>query len=74
MTGQSVAHFEITDKLGAGGMGEVCWATDTRLNRQVALKLLPQIFAQDEQRITIVDAQASAHVTYACIKGAIQNA
>ncbi|MFZ0427765.1 MAG: hypothetical protein WAO20_06590, partial [Acidobacteriota bacterium] len=60
--------------LGAGGMGEVCWATGTRLNRQVALKVLPQIFAQDEQRITIVDAQASARGTCACIKGAIQNA
>ena len=51
MIGQSVAHYQITDKIGAGGMGEVYRATDTRLNRQVALKVLPQVFAQDEQRM-----------------------
>lgn len=50
MIGQSVAHYEITDLLGAGGMGEVYRGTNTRLNRQVALKVLPQVFAQNEQR------------------------
>ena len=50
MIGQSVAHYEITDRIGAGGMGQVHRATDTRLNRQVALKVLPQVFALDQQR------------------------
>jgi len=58
MIGQSVAHYQITDKIGAGGMGEVYRATDTRLNRQVALKVLPQVFAQDEQRMGRFEREA----------------
>ena len=58
MIGQSVAHYEITDKLGAGGMGEVYWATDTRLNRQVALKVLPPVFARDERRMGRFEREA----------------
>ncbi|MFZ0429202.1 MAG: hypothetical protein WAO20_13870 [Acidobacteriota bacterium] len=60
MIGQSVAHYEITDKLGAGGMGEVYRATDTRLNRQVALKVLPPVFAQDAQRLGRFEQEAQA--------------
>ena len=51
MIGQTVAHYENTDKIGAGGMGEVYRATDARLNREVALKVLPQVFVQDAQRM-----------------------
>ena len=51
MIGQSIAHFEITAKIGEGGMGEVYQATDKKLNREVALKILPQSFAQDPQRM-----------------------
>ena len=42
MIGQMLAHYEITASLGAGGMGEVYRAHDTKLKREVAIKVLPQ--------------------------------
>ena len=51
MIGQTIAHYRITAKLGAGGMGEVYRATETKLDREMALKILPAAFAADADRM-----------------------
>ena len=57
-SGQSVAHYKILDKLGAGGMGEVYRAQDTNLNRQVAIKVLPDVFSGDPERLARFEREA----------------
>jgi serine/threonine protein kinase len=49
--GLRLGAYEVLSPLGAGGMGEVCRARDTKLNRDVALKVLPAAFAQDPERL-----------------------
>ena len=49
---QLIAHYRVTAKLGEGGMGVVYRATDTKLNRDVAVKVLPDSFAADPDRLT----------------------
>jgi len=46
MTGQTLAHYQVLEKLGAGGMGAVYRARDTRLERDVTIKVLTPAFAQ----------------------------
>ena len=50
MIGTKLLHYEITGHLGTGGMGEVYQATDSKLGRSVAIKLLPEAFTQDADR------------------------
>src|SRR5258708_2207585 len=52
MIGTKLAHYEITAHLGTGGMGEVYQATDSKLGRRVAIKLLPAEFASDAERLS----------------------
>src|SRR6478752_6869159 len=58
MIGQNIAHYRITAKLGEGGMGAVYRATDTKLNRDVAIKILPPSFAEDDDRIRRFEREA----------------
>jgi len=64
-----VDHFRIIEKIGAGGMGEVYLAEDTKLNRKVALKFLPLHLCQDEEcRVRFKrEAQATARLSHANI-------
>ena len=49
--GKSLAHYQITTEIGKGGMGEVYQAKDTKLVRDLAIKVLPQEFAKDADRV-----------------------
>jgi hypothetical protein len=58
LTGRVISHFAVSEKLGAGGMGEVYRARDSRLGREVALKVLPEAFALDPERMARFEREA----------------
>ncbi len=60
MIGKTLAHYEITRAIGKGGMGEVYQATDTRLDRTVAIKVLPEHLADDPKRRERFEREARA--------------
>ena len=74
MIPEAIAHYTITSKLGEGGMGEVWRATDTKLGREVAIKILPEAFAQSAERLARFGREAQVlaslnHPNIAAIHG-----
>ena len=71
MIGDTLAHYRVTGKLGAGGMGEVFRATDSKLNRDVALKLLPESLSSEPDRMARFhrEAQLLASLSHPNIAG-----
>jgi serine/threonine-protein kinase len=75
----AIAHYNITSKLGEGGMGEVWRATDTKLNRKVAIKILPEAFASNPDRLARFTREAQVlaslnHPNIAAIYGVEERA
>ena len=56
--GTRLAHYEIIEPIGKGGMGEVYRARDTKLDRNVAIKVLPEEFAKDKERLARFEREA----------------
>jgi len=66
VTGETISHYRITDELGRGGMGIVYRAEDTKLDRTVALKLLPAsaLTSEDDRARFYREARAAASLSH----------
>jgi serine/threonine protein kinase len=60
LVGRTLAHYRISSVIGAGGMGQVYRATDTKLARDIALKVLPSSMASDPDRLARFQREARA--------------
>ncbi len=60
LKGRTLGHYRIVDKIGEGGMGEVYRAHDERLDRDVAIKVLPAAVARDPDRLARFEREARA--------------
>jgi serine/threonine-protein kinase len=60
VVGRTLGHYQILDRLAAGGMGEIYLAEDTHLGRKVALKMLPRLFTKDKERVRRFQQEARA--------------
>src|ERR1043166_3684012 len=58
MIGTKLGHYEIISHIGSGGMGDVYQATDSKLGRSVAIKLLPEAFSHDAERVARFEREA----------------
>jgi eukaryotic-like serine/threonine-protein kinase len=58
LTGRRLGVYHVQERIGAGGMGEVYRARDTRLGRDVAIKILPQVFTADPDRLARFEREA----------------
>ena len=56
--GRTLLHYELVEEIGRGGMGHVWRARDTRLGRDVAIKILPPEFSDDEERLRRFEREA----------------
>ena len=78
-SGARLGSYEVLAKLGEGGMGEVYRARDSKLNRDVAIKILPDVFAHDSERVARFTREAQTlaslnHPNIAQIFGILEEA